>query len=87
MSTRLYVSGSTAQHVDLPVRNVATLTELTEVFPFAAASTGETEGERMTREILSDPNALAEIRAAREEVARGDVVSGVDNVRALRPRK
>jgi hypothetical protein len=41
----------------------------------------------ITREILSDPQALAEIAAAREEIARGDVVRGVDNVRALRPRR
>lgn len=39
-----------------------------------------------TLDILSDPQALAEIREAEDEVARGDVVRGVDAVRALRPR-
>ncbi|MER5266765.1 type II toxin-antitoxin system Phd/YefM family antitoxin [Actinosynnema sp. NPDC002837] len=39
-----------------------------------------------TLEILSDPNAVAAIRQSRDEVARGDVVSGVEAVRALRPR-
>jgi antitoxin YefM len=36
-----------------------------------------------TLDILSDPNALAEIREAQAEAARGDVVKGVDAVRAL----
>lgn len=50
-------------------------------------SSWETEaGMAMTREILSDPGALAEIRAARSEIARGDVVRGVEAIRALRPR-
>lgn len=40
-----------------------------------------------TLEILSDPEAMSDIRAAREEVARGDVVEGVEAVRALRPRR
>ena len=47
----------------------------------------ESEGHRLTREILSDPEALAEIRAAEEEIARGDVVHGVEAVRALRDQK
>jgi prevent-host-death family protein len=38
-----------------------------------------------TLEILGNPQALAELAAAREEVATGEVVSGVDAVRALRP--
>ncbi|MGH3302541.1 MAG: hypothetical protein ACRDOK_12815 [Streptosporangiaceae bacterium] len=40
---------------------------------------------RMTAEVLSDPKALAQIQAAREEIARGDVVRGIEAVRALRP--
>jgi antitoxin YefM len=36
-----------------------------------------------TLDILGDPNALAEIREAQAEAARGDVVKGVDAVRAL----
>lgn len=40
-----------------------------------------------TLDILSDPNALAEIREAEEAVARGDVVRGVEAIRALRPRR
>jgi antitoxin YefM len=39
-----------------------------------------------TLDILSDPSALAEIREADGEVARGDVVRGVEAVRDLRPR-
>jgi antitoxin YefM len=39
-----------------------------------------------TLELLSDPNAMAAIRESRAEVARGDVVRGVEAVRALRPR-
>ena len=40
-----------------------------------------------TLEILSDPEAAASIREAREAYARGDVIIGVDAVRALRPRQ
>ncbi len=39
-----------------------------------------------TLDILSDPHALAGIREADEEVARGDVIRGVEAVRDLRPR-
>jgi antitoxin YefM len=39
-----------------------------------------------TLDILGDPSALTEIREADDEVARGDVVRGVDAVRDLRPR-
>ncbi|MQA25035.1 MAG: type II toxin-antitoxin system prevent-host-death family antitoxin [Micromonosporaceae bacterium] len=44
------------------------------------------EAMEETLSILSDPNALGEIRAAEDEVAQGDVVEGVEAVRALRPR-
>lgn len=37
-----------------------------------------------TLELLSDPNARAEIAEAERAVAEGDVVRGVDAVRALR---
>lgn len=40
-----------------------------------------------TLEILSDAEAMADIREARDEVARGEVIDGVDAVRALRPRR
>ncbi len=40
-----------------------------------------------TLDILSDPEAMADIRAARTEVARGEVIDGVEAVRALRPRR
>jgi antitoxin YefM len=40
-----------------------------------------------TLEILSDGEAMADIREARKEVARGEVIEGVDAVRALRPRR
>ena len=39
-----------------------------------------------TLEVLSDPNAMAAIRQSRDEVARGEVVRGVEAVRAMRPR-
>lgn len=37
-----------------------------------------------TLSVLSDPNALADIREADAAYARGEVVRGVDAVRALR---
>ena len=37
-----------------------------------------------TLSVLSDPDALADIREADSAYARGDVVRGVDAVRALR---
>jgi prevent-host-death family protein len=36
-----------------------------------------------TLDVLSDPQALADIREADEAYARGDVVRGIDAVRAL----
>lgn len=39
-----------------------------------------------TLAVLSDPEALDGLRAGDEAVARGDVVRGVDAVRALCPR-
>lgn len=39
-----------------------------------------------TLDVLSDPAALSDIRDADAQVGRGDVVRGVDAVRALRPR-
>jgi antitoxin YefM len=36
-----------------------------------------------TLEILSDPDAVAAIRESRAEVARGDVVRGVEAIRGL----
>lgn len=44
------------------------------------------EALEATLELLADPQALAELRDARDEAARGDVVRGVDAVRVLRPR-
>ena len=38
-----------------------------------------------TIDVLSDPQALADIREADAAYATGDVVRGVDNVRRLRP--
>lgn len=39
-----------------------------------------------TLEILADPQTRDELAHARDEVAAGDVVRGVDAVRALRPQ-
>ena len=47
-------------------------------------SVDELESLEETIDVLSDPQALAEIREAQAAVARGDVVRGVDAVRALR---
>ncbi len=38
-----------------------------------------------TLDILSDPHAIAGVREGDNALARGDVVRGVDAVRALRP--
>jgi len=43
------------------------------------------EALQETLDILSDPQAMAEIHQAETELARGDVVRGVDAIRALRP--
>ena len=40
-----------------------------------------------TLEILSDPETMAGIQQARQEIARGEVIDGVDAVRALLPRR
>lgn len=40
-----------------------------------------------TLEILSDAEAMADIREAQNEVARGEAIEGVDAVRALRLRQ
>ena len=45
------------------------------------------EALRETLEILSDPAARAAIAEADEAIARGDVIHGVEAVRALRPRR
>ncbi|WP_419554489.1 type II toxin-antitoxin system Phd/YefM family antitoxin [Candidatus Poriferisodalis sp.] len=39
-----------------------------------------------TLAILSDPDAMREIALAEREIAEGNVVRGVEAVRALRPR-
>jgi hypothetical protein len=60
-----------------------------------AAASGDHAPERLssvmrswqeTADVLSEPGALAEITAARAEIGRGDVISGIEAVRALRPR-
>ena len=50
-------------------------------------STEDLEQLEETIDVLSDPHAIAAIREADAAVARGDVVRGVDAVRALRPRR
>jgi len=49
-------------------------------------STEDLESLEETLSVLSDPDALRGLREGDEAVARGDVVRGVDAVRALRPR-
>ena len=44
------------------------------------------ESMEETLAILRDPQMLAEIRSAQQSVKDGDVVRGVEAVRALRPR-
>lgn len=44
-------------------------------------------GLEETLDILSDPEALGEIRQAETQVARGEEVRGLDAIRALRPRR
>ncbi|HYI57625.1 MAG TPA: type II toxin-antitoxin system Phd/YefM family antitoxin [Microlunatus sp.] len=42
-------------------------------------------GLEETLDLLSDPEAAASIREARDAYARGNVITGVDAVRGLRP--
>ena len=44
-------------------------------------------GIEETLDILSDPEALGEIRQAEAQVACGEEVRGLDAIRALRPRR
>jgi prevent-host-death family protein len=44
------------------------------------------ESMEETLDILSDPDALTELRQAEEAIAAGDFVEGIDAIRALRPR-
>lgn len=46
----------------------------------------ELESLEETLSVLGDTEALRGLREADEAIARGDVVRGVDAVRALRPR-
>jgi hypothetical protein len=82
--TQMYISGaSTQQRLQIPAVEPDTRSAM---FPFAVASE-EREGLVLTREILRDPDAVTEIAAAREAIARGDAVRGIAAVRALRPRR
>lgn len=49
-------------------------------------STEDLESLEETLAVLSDPEAMAGLRAGDTAVAQGDVVRGVDPVRALRRR-
>lgn len=44
------------------------------------------ESLKETLDVLSDPSALPDIREAAAELSRGEVVRGVEAVRALRSR-
>jgi antitoxin YefM len=50
-------------------------------------STEDLDGLEETIAVLSDPDAMAGIRESDAAAARGDVVHGVEAVRALRPRR
>jgi hypothetical protein len=87
MSAELYVGEAaiTQRRLHLPAEGRP---EMAQVIPLRTAGTDfDDESLAMMREILSDPGALAEIAAARDEIARGDVVRGVEAVRALRPHR
>lgn len=49
-------------------------------------SIADLESLEETLDVLSDQDAIAAIRAAEGEIDRGEVVRGVDAVRALRQR-
>ena len=49
-------------------------------------SSDDMESTEETMAILSDPDALRAIAEAEREVAEGDMLRGVDAVRALRPK-
>lgn len=59
-------------------RNVTSVTVL--------ISSDDMESTEETMAILSDPDALRAIAEAEREIAEGDMVRGVDAVRALRPK-
>ena len=80
----LYISEATTQQ-QLSVQSVAEA-PMALMFPWTASSE-ESEGQMATREILSDPVALEQIREAQDEIARGDIVRGIAAIRELRPRR
>lgn len=49
-------------------------------------SVADLESLEETLDVLSDPDAMAAIREAEAEVARGEVLRGADAVRSLRKR-
>jgi hypothetical protein len=60
-----------------------------------AASSGDHAPERLaavmrawreTAEILGDPQAMADLSGSEDAVGRGEVIRGVEAIRALRPR-
>jgi hypothetical protein len=56
--------------------------------PWLSAASGEDfDTLAETIEILGDPEAMAQIQAAEEADAHGDVIQGRDAVQALRPRR
>ncbi len=88
-SAPAYAAVTTGQQV-LPVGSAET--SLAALFAWKAKPVSNSplaadldDPDVLTREILRNPRALAEIAAARADIARGDAVHGVDAVRALRP--
>jgi hypothetical protein len=87
MNAELYVAETvtTQRSLQLPAPQHRAMAEVI-VLPTAGTAYDD-EALAMVKEILTDPAALVQIATARQEIASGDVVRGVDEVRALRPRR
>jgi hypothetical protein len=87
MNARLYVAEAAATQRSLQIADTPRRATAQVIVLPTAGTTYDDESLAMMKEILSDPDALAQIAAARQEIVSGDTVRGVDAVRALRPRQ
>jgi len=84
--------GWMAEATDSPLIAVVASTEAEAVDLFRTRRAvwrelmAQAAADQETTGILSDPEAMAELAAADEAIAGGDVVRGTEAVRALRPR-